>query len=120
MFNRGTRKYVVLQDHVPLREQRAIKRAVVSVLPPLHPTRAFVEQLNQDLVAEAWRQYETRAVKTNQTLSFLGLFSGGVLSVVGGIAIWLLVQREHEKTSTDLSVPSGRQATATPAISISA
>jgi len=117
MFNRSTKKYVVLQEHVPLREQHAIERAVVSVLAPVHPTRAFVEQLNQDLVAEAWRQYETRAAKTNQTLSFLGLFGGGVLSVVGGIAIWLLVQREHEKTGADLSVPSRGQATTAPAIS---
>ncbi len=117
MFNRSARKYVVLQDHVPLREQRAIERAVVSVLPPLRPARAFVEQLNQDLVAEAWRQYGTRAAKTNQTLSFLGLFSGGVLSVVGGIAIWLLVQREHEKGSTELPVSSRRQTTTAPAIS---
>ena len=116
MFNRSAKKYVVLQDHVPLREQRAIERAVVSILPPVHPTRAFVEQLNQDLVTEAWRQYETRAAKTNQTLNFLGLFSGGVLSVVGGITIWLLVRREQEKTGTDLPVPSRRQAPA-PAIS---
>ncbi|MCJ7548702.1 MAG: hypothetical protein MUQ30_03360 [Anaerolineae bacterium] len=117
MFNRNTRKYVMLQDLVPLRDQRAIERAVVSVLPPVRPARAFIEQLNQDLVAEAWQHYETRAAKTNQTLSFLGLFSGGVLSVVGGIAIWLLVQREHEKTGTDLPVPARRQATTAPAIS---
>lgn len=117
MFNRSAKKYVVLQDHVPLREQRAIERAVVSVLPPLPPARAFIEQLNQDLVAEAWRQYETRATKTNQTLSFLGIFSGGVLSVVSGIAIWLLVQREQERTSTDLPVPSDRRARTAPAIS---
>ncbi len=117
MFNRSARKYVVLQDHVPLREQRAIERAVVSVLPPLRPARAFVEQLNQDLVAEAWRQYSIRAAKTNQTLSFLGLFSGGVLSVVGGIAIWLLVQREHEKGRTELPVSPRRQTITAPAIS---
>lgn len=116
MFNRSARKYVVLQDYVPLREQRAIERAVVSALPPVHPTRAFVERLNQDLVADARQQYETRAAKTNQTLNLLGLFSGGVLSVVGGIAIWLLVQREHEEIGTDLPVPSGRQPAA-PAIS---
>ena len=116
MFNRSARKYVVLQEHVPLREQRAIERAVVSVLPPARPARAFVEQLNRDLVADARRQYEIRAAKTNQTLNLLGLFSGGVLSVVGGIAIWLLVQREHEETGTDLPVPPGRQSAA-PAVS---
>jgi len=116
MFNRSARKYVVLQDYVPLREQRAIQRAVVSVLPPVHPTRAFIVQLNQDLVADARRQYETRAAKTNQTLNLLGLFSGGVLSVVGGIAIWLIVQREHEGIDTGLPVPSERQPAA-PAIS---
>jgi hypothetical protein len=116
MFSKNVKKYVVLQDHVPLREQRAVERAIISILPPVHPARAFVEQLNQDLVTEARRQYETRAAKTNQTLSFLGLFSGGVLSVVGGIAIWLLVQREHGKTGTDLPTPPRRQSTA-PAIS---
>jgi len=117
MFNKNAKKYVVLQDYIPLREQRAIERAVVSILPRVRPTRAFVERLNQDLVAEAWRQYETRAAKTNQTLNFLGLFSGGVLSVVGGLTIWLLVRREQEKTSSDLPVPPGRQ---TPAPAISA
>jgi acyl-coenzyme A thioesterase PaaI-like protein len=116
MFNRGAKKYVVLQDHVPLREQRAIERALVRVLPPVYPAQAFVEQLNQDLVEEARQQYATRMTKTNQTLNLLGIFSGGVLSVVGGITIWLLFQREHEKTESDLPVLTRRQTTI-PAIS---
>lgn len=111
MFNRNTKRYVTLQDYVPLREQRAIGRAIVSVLPSVEPSRAFVEQLNRDLVAQARRQYGTRTTKTNQTLNFLGLFSGGVLSVVGGLTIWLLVQRDHEKHGTTVPVQSKRQTT---------
>jgi len=116
MFSRTAKRYVVLQEYIPPREQRAIRRAVVRVWPRVRPGRAFVEQLNRDLVMEAQRQYGARHTRGDKTLSFLGLFSGGVLSVVGGLAIWLLVQKDHEKTGTDVALSSGPH-TATPAIS---
>lgn len=107
MFRRMSEKYVVLQDAVPLSEQRAIGRAVVDVLPPVRPSQAFVTQLSRDLVAEARRQKIAHPEKTNQLLQILGYVSGGIFSMLGGIVIWLLIQRNH-----DQHLPSGQPTTA--------
>ena len=110
MFWRASEKYVVLQDTVPLAEQRAIQRAVIDVLPPVRPSQVFVTQLSRDLVAEARRQRIAHPDKANRMLQIFGFLSGGIFSMLGGIAIWFLIQRNHDQHRAGLGL-SGVQRT---------
>jgi hypothetical protein len=104
MFWRSSEKYVVLQDHVPVEEQRAIARAVITVMPSEKPSQAFVERLSQDLVAEARQQEAARHQQVNQTMRLFGFLGGGLLSAVTGIVIWLVVRQDHKETGSELSL----------------
>ena len=86
--------YIVLQENLPAEEEQALGQAVASAMPPVAPPAAFVEQLGSDLVAEARRHYdvEQRRHRVTRTVGWVG---GGVLSIVGGVALWLLVQRRR-------------------------
>lgn len=112
MFRRASERYVVLQDTVPLLEQRAIERAVIEVLPPVQPSQAFVTQLSRDLVAEARRRQIAHPEKADRVLQILGFLSGGIFSMLGGIVIWLLIQRSHDQRGTKLHLSSAQQPTA--------
>ncbi|MGC9469700.1 MAG: hypothetical protein ACP5HS_13980 [Anaerolineae bacterium] len=114
MFRRASEKYVTLQDYVPLPEQRAMERAVVTVLPRIEPSQAFVTQLGRDLVEEARRQHVARESTASQTLRILGIFSGGVLSVLGGIVLWLLLHHDEKQAGGGLSLPGTPQRVASP------
>ncbi len=98
MFWRSSERYVVLQDHIPVGEQQAIARAVVYVMPSEGPSQSFINQLSQDLVAEAGRLHAVRLRHTSQTLRLFGFLGGGLVSILGGILIWLLVSRNHDET----------------------
>jgi hypothetical protein len=107
MFGKPKEKYVVLQEHIPLREQRALERAVVTVLPPVEPSRSFVNQLAYDLVEEA-RHRETERQHLHQATRIFGVMGGGLLSIIGGLIIWLLV-RNHGNIAPDSAASlSGR------------
>lgn len=97
MFRRPSDRYVVLQEHVPLAEQRAIEQAVVALLPLVPPSPDFVNQLGQDLIEEARRQQRARVSTAGQTLRVLGIFSGGIFSLLGGIALWFLLQNDQQR-----------------------
>jgi len=86
--------YIVLQESVPAEKEHVLEQVVVHALPPVAPPATFVEQLGSDLVAEARRHYdvEQRRHRVTRTVGWLG---GGVLSVVGGVALWLFVQRKR-------------------------
>ena len=114
MFRRVSEKYVVLQEAVPFLEQQTIGRAVAVVLPVIRPSQAFVTQLSRDLVAEARSQHMAHPKKVNRLLQVLGFVSGGIFSMLGGIAIWLLIQRNHDRRGSDLRLSSAQQ-TAAPA-----
>ncbi len=91
----------MLQDYVPVAEQRAIAKAVVAALPAEErPAPAFVEQLGRDLLAEA-RQ---RGQATSKASARRRLGGGRVLSVATGVVIWLLVQRTHEEHAPELTL----------------
>jgi len=100
MSRKSSNRYVVLQDYVPVAEQRAIARAVIAALPTERPTPAFVEQLGHDLLTEA-RQ---RGLSANRAAHVVGWVAGGVLSLVTGVVIWLLVQRNHEERAPKLTL----------------
>ncbi len=81
---------LILQD-LPSSEEEALGRAVRAALPYAAPSRRFVEALHRGLVAEAAHQQGAE----RQFLRTLGFLGGGLLSIVGGVAIWALWQRRH-------------------------
>ncbi len=113
MFRRSSERYVILQDYVPLQEQQVIERAVVTVIPPVKPSQTFISQLSQDLVAEARRQEEARRKSVNQALRIFGIAGGGILSVLGGIVLWLLFQQPRDESKHRLSLSSPQQTAST-------
>ena len=103
MFGRTRNKYVVLQEDMPVREQRAMERAVVTVLSPVEPSRMFVHQLAYDLVEEAKHKDDDR--QQIYATRILGLIGGGLLSIVGGLVVWILV-RSRERSEAEASSSS--------------
>ncbi|MCU0522438.1 MAG: hypothetical protein MUF84_17315 [Anaerolineae bacterium] len=101
---KSNEKYVVLQDFVPVAEQRAIAAAVVAVMPSEKPSQVFVDQLSRDLLAEARQRASTRRQGAGQAVRVLGWVGGGILSVITGVLIWLLVQRSHETHAPELTL----------------
>ncbi|MGC9393548.1 MAG: hypothetical protein ACP5J4_01690 [Anaerolineae bacterium] len=87
-------RYIVLQENLPAEEEQALGQLVTRAMPPVAPSDAFVEQLGSDLVAEARRHYDVEQHRHRVTRT-VGLVGGGVLSIVGGVALWLLVQRKR-------------------------
>lgn len=87
-------QYIVLQENIPAEEEQALGQYVARVMPPVVPAAAFVEQLGSDLVAEARRHYDVEQRRHRVTRT-VGLVGGGVLSVVGGVALWWFVQRKR-------------------------
>jgi hypothetical protein len=107
MKKRSKVKYVVLQEYIPASEQKAIKRAVRTVLPSVPAPKAFIERLSQDLIIEARRRHHA---DPNHTLRTYGLVGGGALSVAGGFLIWLLLKKQREQTplTVGLSKPQNQ------------
>jgi len=97
-----SQRYIVLQENIPAEEEQALGQVVVRTMPPVAPPTAFVEQLGSDLVAEARRHYDVEQ-RRHQVTRTVGWVGGGVLSVVGGVALWMFVQRKRGVTP---SVPS--------------
>ena len=87
-------RYIVLQENIPAEEEQALGQMVTRAIPPVAPSAPFVEQLGRDLVAEARRHYDVTQRRHRVTRT-VGLVGGGVLSVVGGVALWLFVQRKR-------------------------
>jgi hypothetical protein len=89
--------YIVLQENIPAEEEQALGQMVARAMPPVAPPATFVEQLRRDLVAEACCHYDVEQRRHRMTRA-VGLVGGGVLSVVGGVALWLFVQRKRAIT----------------------
>ena len=104
MKKRPKVNYVVLQEYIPVSEQKAIKRTVKAILPSVKAPQTFIERLSQDLVAEARRRH---LGDPHHALRTYGLVGGSALSVAGGFLIWLLLKKQREQTS--LSVPLSPQ-----------
>lgn len=102
MKKRSKFNYVVLQEYIPEAEKQTIKRAIRRVYPRVLAPTAFVEQLSQDLIAEAYHRQHN---PMRHALRTYGLVGGGALSIAGGFLIWLLLkkQRVHEPLTAGLS-----------------
>ncbi len=92
---KSSERYVVLQDFVPEEEQRAIAQAIVAAVPSERPSQDFVYRLEQDLLAEARHRTTAHRQGVVRTAHVLGWVGGGALSVVTGLLIWLLVQKNQ-------------------------
>lgn len=93
MFRRNRHRYLVLQDYVPLHEQRAIEQAVAAVVRPVEPPPTFVAQLEQDLIEEATRICEKQSRAPQRALWILGILTGGLLPLIGGLLVWIFTNR---------------------------
>lgn len=102
MKMRSKVKYVVLQEYIPISEQKVMKRAVRAMLPRVNAPHEFIERLGQDLIVEARRRHLGNA---RHALRTYGLVGGSALSVAGGFLIWFLLKKQREQTplSMDLS-----------------
>jgi hypothetical protein len=90
--------YVVLQEMMPPQERTAVEDALQEALMPVAPSRAYVTRVGQDLKAAA----RTRQAAKQEWLP-LGVVGGGLLSLVGGLIVWLLVQRKKQGAPTSMA-----------------
>lgn len=95
MSRRKQANYIILQEYMPLREQRRLAKAIVRSLPFVTPSPKFVRQLQQDLLVEAAQHLQSRTV-VQQTLRTAGVIGGGALSILG--VVLLLNLRNHQGT----------------------
>lgn len=100
-----SKAYIVLQEDLSSEEEEALGQAVADVLPPVAPPRAFVNELGRNLVAEARRRQDTEQQR-HHVVRTVGIVGGGVLSVVGGVAIWLFVQRHQKDNGVKIAAPA--------------
>ena len=80
-------------DLTPAEEDR-LGEAVTEVLASVTPTAAFVTNLGQQLAQATQRELESQK-RREQGLRIAGLVGGGVISIVGGLAVWLIWQKQH-------------------------
>jgi len=99
MFRRKHHRYLTLQDYVyvPPNERRAIEQAVAAAVHPVEPPPAFVAQLEQDLLEEATRMVEKRNRAPQRVLWILGIMTGGLLPLIGGLLVWVFTNREGRR-----------------------
>jgi len=90
--------YVVLQEMLPPQEQTAAEQALQEVLVPIAPSRAYVTRLGQDLKVAARSKQAAK-----QSWLPLGVVGGGLLSLVGGLILWLLVQHDEQESPTSMA-----------------
>ncbi len=96
-------KYIRLGEGLLPNEQQALERVIEETFAPVLPSELYVSELEQELVETAKRQYEIQQ-HMEQGLHVMGWIGGGLLSIVGGVLMWLL-WRQHriKKPSTKLS-----------------
>jgi hypothetical protein len=109
MKKRSKINYVVLQEYIPISEQRAIKRAVKAALPSIPAPKAFIERLGQDLIKEAQRQH---LGDPHYILRRYGLVGGSALSVAGGFLIWFLLKKQRDQTPLPVGLPQQQKQSA--------
>jgi hypothetical protein len=97
-------RYIILSEEIPFEEKHALEKSIANVLVPVLPSDAFVRRLRQDLVAEAERQQTAEEVSESRILRVIGLVAGGILYVVGGVAVWLLWQHSDDGESSRTNI----------------
>jgi len=88
------KKYIQLGQGILPHEQTLLEQSIQAALTPMWPIERFVVELERDLIEEARRQE-----RAEQGLRIAGWIGGGLLSIAGGILLWLLWQRRQTQTN---------------------
>ena len=83
------------QEAFGLAEQAALEGALANAMFVVAPSDKFVAQLGQHLADSAKREGEAER-RREQRLRTAGVV-GGVFSVIGGLVVWLLWRKRHNK-----------------------
>ncbi len=89
-------RYITLQDSLSEQEQAQLAQAITAALPPQQPSEAFVRELERRLLLAARRQAAMTVARHEQPR--LGIIGGGMISVVGGLAVWLYLNARKNVT----------------------
>jgi hypothetical protein len=92
------RKYIILGESFLPREKQALEHSISVALVPASPSEFFVSDLEQQLIDEAKRHQQDQQALL-QGLRVVGLIGGGLLSVVGGVLMWLLWRKHQPQDS---------------------
>ncbi len=84
------KKYVQLGQGILPHEQTLLEQSIQAALMPIWPTEQFIVELERDLMEEARRQE-----RMGQGWRIAGWIGGGLLSIAGGILLWVLWQRRR-------------------------
>lgn len=91
--------YIPLDQKISPQEQKLLEKSLRETLLLTAPPENFVIELEDALLAEAQRQHRQQT-HLWQGLGIAGLIGGGLLSIVGGIWVWLHWQdRQNMKNS---------------------
>jgi len=101
------RKYISLGEGLLPREQQALEHSIRVALAPASPSEFFVSDLEQQLIDEA-KQHQQDQQALLQGLRVVGFIGGGLLSIVGGVLMWLLWRRHQTQESENRSVDASR------------
>jgi hypothetical protein len=103
------RRYIQLGQGILPREQMLLEQSIQAVLSPTLPTDRFVVELERELIHEARRQ-ERYEQNMGRGLRVIGFIGGGLLSIAGGILMWMLWQRHQtQKDGGEAIATSKRQ-----------
>jgi len=90
--------YIPLGQKISPHEQKLLEKSLQETLMLTAPPEDFVFELEDALRAEAQRQ-QRQQTHLWQGLGIAGLIGGGLLSIVGGVWVWLRWQeRQNVKT----------------------
>ncbi len=99
------KEYIRLGTHVLPEEQQALEDSIREALQPEWPTDLFVANLEQELMEEA-RQRDQQPRHLMSDLRVFGLVGGGLLSIAGGVLMWMLLRQNRPASDVPLR-PSG-------------
>ncbi|MBN2007413.1 MAG: hypothetical protein JXA21_28975 [Anaerolineae bacterium] len=93
------KRYIRLGTNMLVEEQRALEHSIREALQPTWPADLFVSELERELMEEA-RQQTPEPRRMLHGLGVFGLVGGGLLSIAGGVLMWVLL-RQNRPTTTD-------------------
>lgn len=103
-MNSVKKRYIRLGTNMLSEEQHALEHSIREALQPTWPTDLFVLELEQELMGEARRQNQDPR-RLSHDLRVFGLVGGGLLSIAGGVLMWVL-WRQNRPVSDASSRPS--------------
>lgn len=86
--------YIPLGQKISPQEQKLLEKSLRETLQLTAPPEDFVIELETALLTEA-RCQQRQQTHLWQGLGIAGLVSGGLLSIIGGVWVWLHWQERH-------------------------